>query len=109
MLLNILPSKTEAPAIDTLKPVANVSNIGADYKMPVHATRMGKPAYQVQIRRMNSEKWEDVKFSTTADVVVQIVPIAEGQPERIQVRVILYDKNEPVGEPSDSVYATINP
>ena len=108
-LLQILPSKTDAPALESLKPVATISNIAADYKMTVHATRMGKPAYLVQMRRMNSEKWEDVKFSTTADVVVQIVPIAEGQPERIQVRVILYDKNEPVGEPSDAVYVTLNP
>lgn len=108
-LLSILPSKTDAPVPDTLKPVATISNVGADYKITVHATRMGMPAYQVQIRRMNSETWQDVKFSTTADVVVQISPTVEGQPERIQVRVILYDKNEPVGEPSDSVYATINP
>lgn len=108
-LLGIMLSKTDAPSPDTLKPVATISNIGADYKMTVHATRMGKAGYQVQIRRMNSEKWEDIKFSTTADVVVQIAPTVEGQPERIQVRVILFDKNEPVGEPSDSVYATINP
>ena len=108
-LLGILPSPTDKPAPDSLKPVATVSNIVENYTFTVHATRMGMPGYKVQIRRTGSETWTDAAFSMTADVVVHITPTAEGQSERLQVRVILLKNNEPVGEPSDAVYVTVNP
>ena len=108
-LLGILPSSPDNAAPDSLKPVATVSKVSPDYKFTIHATRMGMPAYKVQIRRMDSETWADAAHSTTADIVVQVTPQAEGQSERLQVRVILLKNNEPVGEPSDAIYVTVNP
>ncbi|MET0753762.1 MAG: hypothetical protein ABWZ66_10335 [Pyrinomonadaceae bacterium] len=108
-LLGILTTNTERPSEDRIKPVITVTPQFSGYKFLVHATRMGKSAYKVQIRRMDSEAWTDAGFSTVSDVEITVTPKNPGQPERIQARVILMDKNQPVGEPSDAVYVTVNP
>lgn len=108
-LLGILPSSPDKPAPETLKPVATIVPAFGGYKFTVHATRMGMPAYKAQIRRMDSEAWTDAGFSTTADLEVTVQPTVAGQTERLQVRVILLKNNQPVGEPSDAVYVTVNP
>jgi hypothetical protein len=108
-LLNILPTQSSSIAPESLKPVATLTPKFSDYKFTVHATRMGKPGYKVQIRRMDSEAWTTVAQSQTADIDVQIAPTTPGVPERVQVRVILMEKNEEVGQPSDAVSITLNP
>ena len=108
-LLGILPSQSEKLSPESLKPAVTVSNVTTDYRFTVHATRMGMPAFKVQIRRAGSETWTDAAFSTNADVVVKAAPLADGQSERLQARVILLKNNEPVGEPSDAIYVTVNP
>lgn len=108
-LLDILPSHTEQAAPETLKPVCTVTAAFSGYKYTVHATRLGKPGYKVQMRRGNSETWTDAGQSQTADIEIHFTPTTPGQPERIQVRVILIDKNEETGQPSDAVYVTLNP
>ena len=108
-LLGILPTQPTSITPDEIKPAIKVTAAFTDYKFTVHATRMGMSAYRVQIRRMESEVWTDAAFSQTSDCEVTVVPTVAGQPERLQVRVILLDKNQPVGQPSDPVYVTVNP
>ena len=108
-LLGIIPSSPDKPPPESLKPVATVVPAFGGYKFTVHATRLGMPAYKAQIRRMDSESWTDAGFSTTADLEVTVQPSTPGLTERLQVRVILLKNNEPVGEPSDAVYVTVNP
>lgn len=109
-LLDILPSSGGEPiSDDKLKPKVTVTPQFSSYKFTVHATRMGKSSYKVQIRRMDSEAWTDAGISTTSDMEIQIEPRTPGQPERLQARVILMHKNQPVGQPSDAVYVTVNP
>lgn len=108
-LLGILPTKTDKPSPDTLKPVATAVAEFAGYKFTVHATRMGMPAYKVQIRRMDSDAWQDAGTSMTSDIEITVTPTVPGKPERLQMRVILMNKNQFVGEPSDAVYVTVNP
>lgn len=108
-LLGILPKNTERPPESDLKPVATVTPKFSGYKYTVHATRMGKPGYKVQLRRMDSDAWADQAQSQTADIELTATPTVAGQPERVQIRVLLIEKNEVVGEPSDAVYITLNP
>ncbi len=106
-LLGINPSTPDAPTV--LKPTATAVPAFGDYKFTVHATRMKQPSYKVQIRRMDSEAWHDAGFSTTADIEITVTPTVPGQTERLQVRVLLMNNNQVVGEPSDAIYVTVNP
>jgi hypothetical protein len=108
-LLGILPTQTERPPESELKPVVTVTPKFSDYKYTVHATRMGKPGYKVQLRRMDSDKWTDVAQSQTADIELQATPTVAGQPESVQIQVLLMENNQVVGQPSDAVYVTLNP
>ena len=108
-LLGILPKQPENITPEELKPVIKVSDSFANYKFTLNVTRMGQESFKVQIRRSNSETWTDAGFGTSSPMDVTVTPTTPAEPERIQVRVILMSKNQPVGQPSDAVYVTVNP
>lgn len=80
-----------------------------DYKFTVDVTRLGMPAYKVEIQRQGGVNWTDAAFATTNPCEVTVTPTTPDQPERIYVRAQLMKNNEPVGIPSDPTYVTINP
>lgn len=108
-MLGILPSQPTPPDPNTVKPLLKASASFAGYKFSVNVTRMGMGGFKVQIRRMDSETWTDAGFGTSSPMEITIQPTTPGQPERLQVRAILIKKNEPIGQPSDPVYVTVNP
>lgn len=108
-LLGIIPSSSPSAPVGDLKPVIKLSESFGDYKFSVNVTRMGTTAYKVQIQRKDSITWEDAAFATNNPVDVTVTPTTSGIPERILVRAILLKNNEPVGEPSDPAYVTVNP
>lgn len=108
-MLGIISAQPTPPDPNTVKPVIKVSASFANYKFDANVTRMKMDSFKVQIRRMESETWTDSGFGTSSPLEVTIQPTTPGQPERLQVRAILIKKNEPVGQPSDPVYVTVNP
>lgn len=108
-LLGILASHSEAPAPATLKPIIKATDAFSGYTFTLNVTKMGMDSFKVQIRRMDSDSWHEAGFGTTSPMNVTVKPTAPGQPERIQIRAQLMKKNQPVGEPSDAVYVTVNP
>lgn len=107
--LGIIPSSTSRPPDNELKPVIKASESFSLYKFSLNVTRLGMTAFKVQIQRSGSETWTDTAFATNNPADVTVTPTTAGQPERILVRAILLDKNEPVGIPSDPTFVTVNP
>jgi hypothetical protein len=108
-LLGILPSATGNVVESELKPGISVSQSISDFKFSVNLTRLGQPQYKIQIQRSGESAWTDAAFATSNPCVVTITPTTPGQPERIMVRAILMNHNEPIGVPSDIVAVTVNP
>ena len=110
-LLGIIPkSSGDGPSNpDDLKPVIKAGLSFGGYSFDVNVTRLGQSGYKVQIQRQNQSTWTDVAFATNNPCTVTITPTTPTDPERIYVRAILLNKNDPVGEPSDPTYVTVNP
>ena len=108
-LLGIIPSKPDSIGEADLKPVIKASESFSNYKFTLNVTRLGMEAFKVQILRNGNGNWTDNGFATSNPFDVTVTPTTPGQPERIQVRAILMQKNEPVGQPSDPTYVTVNP
>ena len=107
-LLGILPSKSEPVPPGEMKAIAKVTPTFAAYTFSVATSKMGADSFKVQIRRAGSEAWTDAAFGTSSPLEVVLQPTTPGQPEKIQVRVVLLKKNAPVGQPSDAVAVTVN-
>lgn len=96
--------------VDQIKPVIKLNALEDDYKFEVTVTgKHGAEMVGVQIRRAGQEKWETVKYGTIKTILVKIEPTVDGQIEKIEVRVQLYMKDEPIGQPSDPQYVTVSP
>jgi hypothetical protein len=109
-LLGILPTTGEQPGEADLKPLIKTSESFNGYKFSVNVTRLGMTAFKIQFARADEQNgWHDIAFATNNPVEVTVPPLADRQPERILVRAVLLQKNEPVGRPSDPTYVTINP
>lgn len=106
-LLGILASTPEPPA--EIKPVIKATPLFSGYRFTVNVTRMGMSGFKILVRRMESEAWREAAFGTNSPLEVEIAPTTPGQPERLQVCAQLLQKNQPIGQPSDPVYVTINP
>ncbi|MEQ1604627.1 MAG: hypothetical protein ABL999_07135 [Pyrinomonadaceae bacterium] len=108
-LLGIIPAAKPSAPEQELKPVIKASDSTGGFSFSVDVTRLGMPAYKIQIQRQGSSTWQDAAFATTNPCNVVVTPTSPGQPERILVRAILMKNNEQVGVPSDPTYVTINP
>ena len=108
-MLDINPKKPVPPDPNTLKPTIRISLTYENYKFDAIVPRLKMSGFQVQIRRMESEVWTNIGFGTSSPLQVTVQPTTQGQPERLQVRAILYKNNEPVGQPSDPVYVVVIP
>jgi hypothetical protein len=109
-LLGIIPSKPDPIAPVDLKPVIKAGDSFGEYKYQVDATRLGQPAYRVEIQRKGESNWETAGVSLSNPFLGTLTPSTPGDPERVYVRAWLLGKNnEPVGEPSDPTYVTVNP
>jgi hypothetical protein len=112
--LGIMPSSAaagsgSAPSGDDLKPIIKTSASFSDYKFSVNVTRLGQEAFKIQIQRPGSDTWTDAAFATSNPCEVVVTPTNPGQPERILVKAILLNHNQPVGQPSDPAFVTVNP
>lgn len=92
-----------------LKPVIKASESVSGYSFSVDVTRLGMPAYKVQIQRHGTTTWQDIAFATSNPCPVTVTPTTPGQPERLYVRAHLMKNNQTVGLPSDPTYVTVNP
>ncbi len=108
-LLGIIPTSPSRPLPEDLKPAIVASASFNDYKFDVNVTRLGMTAYKVQIQRSGASTWQDVAFATNNPSQVTVTPTTPGEPERVLVRAVLLDKNQPVGIPSDPTFVTVNP
>lgn len=108
-LLGIIPKKPDSISPVDLKPAIKAGESVGGYKFDVNVTRLGMEAFKVQIQKNGNAAWSDAAFATNNPVEVTITPTTPGQPERILVRAILLQKNQPVGQPSDPTYVTVNP
>jgi hypothetical protein len=107
-LLGILASEQQAVAESELKPAISVSQSISDFTFSVNVTRLGQPGFKIQIQRSGESTWTDAAFATSNPCVVTVTPTTPAQPERIMVRAILMNHNQPTGLPSDTVAVTIN-
>lgn len=108
-LLGILPVRKEGLNPNEVKPTLKLTESFAGYKFSAAVGRLGYSAFKIQICRANTEIWTDAAFGTSSPLEVHVAPTTPGQPERIQVRAILMEKNETIGMPSDMQYVTLNP
>ena len=107
--LGIIPQPPPASNPGDLKPVVKASESFSQYKFTVNVARLGMPQFKVQLQRNGAGTWQDVAFGTSNPIEVTVTPTTPGEPERVLVRAVLLQKNEPVGQPSDPTFVTVNP
>lgn len=109
-LLGIIPSKSDSLAPADVKPTIKVFPAQSDYHFSVVVEKREKAdMWNVEVRRVGQEKWENVKTASGKSVDVHITPTADGNTEQLQVRVRLIKNNEDYGQLSDVIYVTVNP
>jgi hypothetical protein len=109
-LLGTIPTGSGPTPESETKPVIKAFESLGLFMFKLRVVKDGMPAFKVQISRMDSaDVWTDAAFATTSPVTVTVVPTTPGQPERINVRIVLLKDNLPVGVPSDVIQVTINP
>ena len=92
-----------------VKPTIKLTAAAGDYKFTVEVSHKGDAdMFNVEARRMNAEKWTELKSGTGRSVVVTVAPTVAGQSERLEIRVQLIQKNENYGTPSAPQYVTVN-
>jgi hypothetical protein len=108
-LLGIIPAGKAPQNEGELKPKILVSGGFSNYRFTLRVARLGMDAFSVEIRRLESEDWNEIAVGTASPIDVTVEPTTPGKPERVQVRVILISKNQLIGQPSDPAYITVNP
>jgi hypothetical protein len=108
--LGIITSPEGAISPENVKATMRLFPAQSGYELAIVIEGRGNADMaDAQIRRQNSEQWTTVKTGTGKSLNVTIVPTTPGQPEKIEVRVRLFRKNEPYGQASDPAYVTVNP
>jgi hypothetical protein len=106
--LGIVPQSPTPVAEGDLKPVIKVeADPMGGYKFIANVTRLGQPAYKLQIQRKGSSTWEDAIVATSNPTPVTVTPQTPGEPERILVRAVLYKGSVAIGQPSDPAFVTV--
>lgn len=102
----------DSPSVvsEDIKPTVDVSPAQTNYEGGVMVGKRGKSQmWKLMGRKMNTEKWFEITSGTGKAASFQITPTVEGQPERLELMILLFKGNEPYGQPSNPVYATFNP
>ena len=95
---------------DAVKPTLTAIAAAIGYTVAAIVSERGEAVmWELQMRRKGAETWQSIKTATGKSADVTITPTTPGEPEQIQLRVILYKNNRIYGQPSDSVYVTVNP
>jgi hypothetical protein len=109
-LLGTIPASSGPTPESEVKPVIKAFESLGLFKFKLRVVKDGMPAFKVQFSRMDeADTWIDAAFATTSPVTITVEPKTPGQPERINVRVLLMKDNEQVGSPSDVIQVTVNP
>lgn len=108
-LLGIIPSNPAPLPIADLKPAIKASGSFSGYQFSMNVSRLGMEAFKIQMQDAGTDTWKDVAFATNNPVSITVNPGTPGKPERVLVRAVLLQKNQPVGQPSDPTYVTVNP
>lgn len=109
-LLGIVVPPTGGISEADVKPTLKAFPAAENYDFAVVVENRAKSDQnELQYRVMNQEKWESLLRFTGKSADARYKPTPEGQPVKIEVRILLYRKNEKYGQPSDAVYVTLNP
>lgn len=101
---------TYKPAPESIVPTLEVFPAQTNYHAAIVVGNRGDSTmWKMFGRRQNEEKWTELASGTGKSADIQIAPTNEGKPERIEMQIRLYKNNEPYGQPSNPVYATLNP
>lgn len=108
-LLGILPSAPPSISPGDVKPTITVAEAQTGYLFSVTvANRAESDMWEVWILK-KAGTWTNPKTASGKSVDVTIMATTPGDAEQIQVRVQLRKNNQNYGQPSDVVYATVNP
>ena len=111
------PADGEALGIVTSKETPNLpSNITADFTvrtlagfaLEVTFSRQGMSAMRFEFRRKGGD-WQFVNVLNSSPGTLNIAPTTPGTAEQIELRSILMEKNDPIGNYSDTKNAFIAP
>lgn len=95
---------------ETVKPTLEAIASQTNYQTAiVVGNRAQSDMWKVFIRRANSETRTEIASGTGKSTDITISPTTDGQPEKVELTVQLYKKNETYGQLSDPVYVTVSP
>lgn len=101
-------STSVAPS--SVKPKLEAFPAAIGYLVSIVVMNRGESGmWEAQMRRKGEETWSAIKNGTGKSADVVITPSTPGQPDQIELRIILYKNNQIYGQPSDSIYVTVNP
>lgn len=102
--------KSDASLSTTAKPTLTALAAAIAYLISMVVGNRGESGmWEAQMRRKGEETWQTIKNGTGKSADAVIMPSTPGQPEQVELRILLYKNNQIYGQPSDSVYVTINP
>jgi hypothetical protein len=108
--LGIVVPKSDGVGENAVKPSVKVFPAAENHDFAVVVENRGRADQsELQYRVMGQETWKSLKIFTGKSCDAQFAPATDGQPVQVQVRVQLHRKNQKYGQPSDAVYATLNP
>lgn len=95
---------------ESVKPTLQAIASQTNYETAVVVgNRAQSDMWKVFMRRANSETRAEIASGTGKSADITISPTTGGQPEKVELTVQLYKKNEPYGQLSDPVYVTVSP
>ena len=101
-------SATDLPEL--IVPTLEIHPAQMNYEAAIVVGNRGKSdMWQLLGRKMNSEKWTELKSGTGKGSNVKITPTVAGNPEQVEMKIQLIKANEPYGQLSNGMLATFNP
>lgn len=99
---------TDSP--ENIIPTLEIHPAQMNYEAAIVIGNRGKSdMWNLLGRRMNAEKWTELKSGTGKGATVKITPTTEGMPEQIELKIQLLKANEPYGQLSNGMLTTFNP
>lgn len=108
--LDILHSNLERIALAEYKPKWSAKALPDPYSFEIKFVKKRFKAARVEIMRKGVRKWEVLDVFTTSPAEFTIAPTTPGQPEMINVRIVMCEsKTKLLGNFSDSKEITLTP